>query len=124
MKYTILLSLLALFFTACSSDGESAAENKALYKKWVQYDEMMNGQSLLAGNPLLSPLTFEFIDGGKCNMINAKGTQTGSYEIQEEKILHLKFDMAESSYAIEKMSDTELDLLNNNGTTLKFKPAQ
>lgn len=124
MKYTIIFSLLLLLFAACSSEEESAAENKALFQKWVQYDEMMNGQSLLGGNPLLSPLTFEFLDGGKCNMINAKGTQAGTFEIQGDNILHLKFDVAESSYAIEKMSDKELDLLNNNGTTLKFKPAQ
>lgn len=122
MKYTIIFSLIILILSACTSE-ESAAENKVLYKKWLQYDETMNGQSLLGGNPLLSPITFEFLEGGKCNMGNTKGIQSGSFEIQEGKILHLKFDMAETSYAIEKISDTELDLLNNNGTTLKFKPA-
>ena len=123
MKYTLIFSFLLLLLAACASE-QSATESKALYQKWVQYDEMMNGQSLLGGNPLLSPLVFEFMDGEKCNMTNAKGVQSGTFEIQAEKILHVKFGDAESSFAIEKISDTELDLLNNNGTTLKFKPSK
>ena len=87
MKYTIIFSFFLLLLAACTSE-ESATESKALYQKWVQYDEMMNGKSLLGGNPLLSPLVFEFIDGEKCNMTNAKGVQSGTFEIQEDKFTY------------------------------------
>ncbi len=116
----LLFVILFLLLQGCAEEKD---DYKIIEKKWKQYETSINGQVLLGeDNP--QNLIYNFMKEGKCEVVLSNGPQSGIYEILNHNTLQIQAGPANEMFTIDKLTEKELNLMDRNGTLLKFKPLQ
>ena len=115
------LLLCCLFlFQACTEEKD---DYSLIEKKWKQYETSINGQ-ILMGEDNPQNLIYNFMKDGRCEVVLSNGPQSGVFEILNHQTLQIQAGPANEMFTIDKLTESELNLLDRNGTLLKFKPLQ